>query len=75
MYVIRNDNSKPEINLVIESKDYSDEEDLKGIEIEKMKHAEKFFDAIKCDGFNVHFRRQLNTKAVSDIIKEIASIK
>ena len=46
-------------------------ERLRGVEAAKIKCAEIFFKNLSAQGYNVHFRTQLNNKKMLQIVKEI----
>lgn len=71
MYVIRKSNGTKELNIVIETKDVENKDSLRGLESIKIHSAETFFDMLRKDGYNVHFRTQLNNKQMSQIIAEM----
>jgi type III restriction enzyme len=44
---------------------------LRGEEKAKIKCAEMFFKSLEEEGYNVKYQRQINSKGVGEIIKEI----
>jgi type III restriction enzyme len=75
MYVVNKNNGLKELNIVIESKDISNEAVLRGEEAMKINCAEKFFNQLTLDGYKVSFKKQLNTNGVQSIIEEISNIQ
>lgn len=71
MYVVRKDNGDKELNIVVETKDVENKTALRGIEDAKIKCAEVFFKNLSAQGYNVHFRTQLNNKKMLQIVKEM----
>jgi type III restriction enzyme len=73
MYVVNKKDGQKELNIVIESKDISNEAVLRGEEAMKINCAEKFFNQLTLDGYKVSFKKQLNTNGVKSIIEEISN--
>lgn len=71
MYVVQKNNGKKELNIVVETKDVENKSTLRGIEEAKIKCAEIFFKNLSAQGYNVHFRTQLNNKKMLQIVKEV----
>lgn len=71
MYVVKKSNGERVLNIVVETKDVENETVLRGNEKIKISCAERFFEQLKIDGYTVHFRTQLNNKAMKTIIQEI----
>lgn len=71
MYVVKKQNGDKELNLVIETKDVENKTALRSEEKIKIGCAEKFFERLQADGFDVHFRTQLNNRQMQNIINEI----
>ena len=71
MYVIKKANGEKELNIVVETKDVENKSTLRGVEAAKIKCAEIFFKNLSAQGYNVHFRTQLNNKKMLQIVKEI----
>lgn len=74
MYVVNKNDGRKELNIIIESKDYKSEADLRGEEAMKINCAERFFNQLTLDGYQVSFKKQLNTNGVKSIIEEISNI-
>lgn len=70
MYVVkRKGNDKPELNVVIETKDVENESALRKEEIVKIECANVFFKSLKEDGFDVRFRAQLRHEEMRGILQ------
>lgn len=71
MYIIQpNDNSK-KLNLIIETKDVANQDNIREIEKIKIECAKIFFEKLTEDGYTVYFKDQFNTKQIAQIIDEI----
>ena len=73
MYVVKKANGDKELNIVVETKDVDKESALRVVEDAKIKCAEIFFKNLSEQGYNVHFRTQLNNKKMLQIVKEIVA--
>lgn len=73
MYVVKKANGDKELNIVVETKDVENKSTLRGVEAAKIKCAEIFFKNLSAQGYNVHFRTQLNNKKMLLIVKEIVN--
>ena len=71
MYVVKKANGEKELNIVVETKDVENKSTLRGVEAAKIKCAEIFFNNLSAQGYNVHFRTQLNNRKMLQIVKEI----
>lgn len=71
MYVVKRADGKKELNIVIETKDVPNDESKRAIEDAKINNAEKFFQQLKIDGYEVKFCRQLQNKQMANIISEL----
>lgn len=71
MYVVKKADGSKELNIVIETKAYDNETQMAQDEERKIDCAEEFFKALQADGYEVRFRRQLNTSGVKAIINEL----
>lgn len=71
MYVVQRPNGKKELNIVIETKDIPNDEAKRAVEDAKINNAERFFQQLKLDGYDVKFCRQLKSKTVANIIGEL----
>ena len=74
MYVVRKSNGEKELNIVVETKDVENKNILRGIEDAKIKCAEIFFKNLSSQGYNVHFRTQLNNEKMLKIVKEVIDL-
>jgi type III restriction enzyme len=68
-YVVKGADGNSTLNLVVESKDKT-ELDLGGDEMQRIKHAEAFFNQMN-DKITVRFRKQLQNSNMVNIIKEV----
>lgn len=73
LYVIKKANGDKELNIVVETKDVENKSTLRGVEAAKIKCAEIFFKNLSEQGYNVHFRTQLNNKKMLQIVKEVVN--
>ena len=73
MYIVRKTNGEKELNIVVETKDVENKSTLRGVEAAKIKCAEIFFKNLSAQGYNVHFRTQLNNKMMLQIVKEVVN--
>lgn len=71
MYVVEKSNGEKELNIVIETKDVNNENDLRDEEKIKISCAKKFFEQLKIDGYKVKFRTQLKHHSMKSIITDI----
>lgn len=71
MYVVKKDNGEKELNIVVETKDVENKSTLRGIEEAKIKCAEVFFKNLSSQGYNVHFRTQLNNEKMLQIVRGV----
>ena len=71
MYVVRKKDGTKELNLIIETKDVESKSQLRKDELVKIDCAEKFFETLKLDGYEVNFKAQIKNKAMSQIVKEL----
>lgn len=71
MYVVKKSDGRKELNIVIETKAYDNETLMAQDEERKIDCAEEFFHSLQADGYDVRFRRQLNTSGVKAIINEL----
>ena len=71
MYVVRWANGKKKLNIVIETKDVPNDEAKRTIEDAKINNAERFFQQLRLDGYDVKFCRQLQNKKIANIISEL----
>ena len=71
MYVVKKANGDKELNIVVETKDVEGKDALRGNEKAKIECAKVFFEILSRDGYVVHFRDQINNKAMKQIIQEV----
>jgi len=71
MYVVKRDNDVKELNLVIETKDYKNYNEIPSDQQFKIECAKKFFEQLKEDGYDVKFRVQINNTQISNLIKNL----
>lgn len=71
MYVVRKKNGDKELNVIIETKDVENKSELRGNELAKIDSARSFFEQLKLDGYNIHFKTQLSNKGMKAIISEL----
>jgi len=75
MYVINAEDGKTELNFIVETKDMTDDKDLRLGENYRIKSAEKFFETLKEEGLNVVFKEQLKSDDIVAMIKGISKVK
>ena len=73
MYVVKNADGTKELNIVIETKAYDKETHISFDEEVKISCAEEFFKAMTANGYTVHFRKQINSIGVKNIIDELVT--
>ncbi len=71
MYVVKKKDGSKELNIIVETKMVEGKSVLRGVENAKIKCAEIFFKQLKIDGYDVHFRSQLNSEKVKNIIEDV----
>lgn len=71
MYVVQRANGRKELNIVVETKDVPYDTAKRTIEDAKINNAERFFQQLKLDGYEVKFCRQLQSKQMASIIGEL----
>lgn len=71
MYLLKQKDGTKTLNLVVETKDYEHEADIREAENYRMECAEEFFKALKLDGINVTFKRQLKNNKMVSIIENV----
>ncbi len=69
MYVIKDKEGKPTINLVVESKGVKKKHDLRGTEDHKIKAAIKLFDTVKEAGIN-GYENQIGLEDIGDMLRK-----
>ena len=73
MYVVKKADGTKELNIVIETKAYDKESHISPDEDTKISCAEEFFKAMTANGYTVHFRKQINSTGVKNIINELVT--
>lgn len=73
MYVVKKLDGSKELNIVIETKAYDKETNISPDEDTKISCAEEFFKAMTANGYTVHFRKQINSTGVKNIIDELVT--
>lgn len=71
MYVVKKADGTKELNIVIETKAYDKESKIASDEETKISCAEEFFNEMTANGYAVHFRKQINSTAVKNIIDDL----
>lgn len=71
MYVVKQANGQKELNVVLEVKDVDNDIDLRGEEKVKISCAQKFFEQMKKDGYNVRFIKQLKKDRITRMVEEL----
>lgn len=71
MYVVKKASGEKELNIVVETKDVENKNELRGPEKAKIKCARVFFEMLSADGYTVHFRTQIGNRQMAQIIAEI----
>lgn len=71
MYVVKKADGTKELNIVIETKAYDKESKIAYDEETKISCAEEFFKEMTANGYAVHFRKQINSTAVKNIIDDL----
>lgn len=76
MYVVHSKDGKTSLNVVIETKDVTQDAVLRGPERAKISNAERFFKQISNDfpDCKVYFKRQINHQTINVIIDNIMQI-
>lgn len=71
MYVVKKADGTKELNVVIETKAYDKMSKVPPDEGTKISCAEEFFKAMTESGYTVHFRKQINSMAVKNIVDDL----
>ena len=71
MYVVQRASGEKELNIVVETKDVENKDELRGPEKAKIECAKVFFEMLSADGYTVHFRTQIGNKQMAQIINEV----
>ena len=73
MYVVKRADGTKELNIVIETKAYDKESYIAPDEETKISCADEFFKAMTANGYTVHFKKQINSNSVKNIINELVT--
>ena len=73
IYVVKKTDGTKELNIVIETKAYDKESNISPDENTKISCADEFFKAMAANGYNVHFRKQINSTGVKNIIDDLVT--
>lgn len=71
MYVVKKKDGSKELNIVVETKGVEGKNELRGTEKLRISCAEKFFEQLQLDGYEVNFQTQINNKTMTQIVKEL----
>ena len=71
MYVVKKSDGNMELNVVIETKGVEGKSTLRPTEQIRIDCAEKFFEQLQKDGFDVKFRTQINNDDMKKIVSEL----
>lgn len=71
MYLLKQKDGTQTLNLIVETKDYEHEADLRKAEGYRIECAEQFFEALRADGIKVTFERQLKNDKMVTIIDDV----
>lgn len=71
MYVLKREDGRISLNLVIETKDVEKHSDMRESEQLKMKAAKRFFESMSSELFDVTFQPQVKRDEIAAIIKQL----
>ena len=71
MYLVNKTDGTSELNLIIESKNYDTDRNLRDSENYKIDCAKKLFERLENEGVNIKFRKQLSTDKVGAIVRNL----
>lgn len=71
MFVVKHKDGSQDLNVIIETKTYEGNRNISPEEDSKINCASRFFDEMRDNGYNIHFRKQINSKDVLTIINEL----
>ncbi|MBR2196715.1 MAG: type III restriction-modification system endonuclease [Salinivirgaceae bacterium] len=71
MYVVKRKDGKKELNVIIETKGVEGKSSLRPTEQIRIDCAEKFFEQLQLDGFDVKFRTQINNVEMKNILARL----
>lgn len=66
-YVLKLDDGSQKLHFIVETKDVNNQEDLRGAEIHRIRHAEQFFGG----EVKIKFRKQFSNNKIVELINEI----
>lgn len=72
-YVVENNDKK--VLLVVETKGYENESELRDEEKRKISTAKKFFEALKKQGVNIEYKTKMNKDQLSALVNEVLNRK
>lgn len=73
MYVLKKKDGTMQMNFIVETKDVTVDDDLRGTEDKKILCAEKFFKQLQAEGINVTFDKQTKKDNIVAMIKKIVT--
>lgn len=71
MYVVKKSDGTKELNIIVETKAYDKESQITQDEETKISCAEEFFKAMTAQGYEVKFKKQINSTGIKVIIDEL----
>ena len=71
MYVVKKSSGEKELNIIVETKDVEGKDVLRGNEAAKIECVRVFFESLSKAGYVVHFREQIKSKQIAQIISEL----
>lgn len=71
MYVLRTPDGTLSLNFIVETKDVQNPNDLRGVEVFKIKAARKFFESMQQQGIKVRFEPQLKHDDIVVMLREL----
>ncbi len=71
MYVLQKEDGDLEVNLIVETKDVDSDTGTRIDEDLRIESARKFFEALKEDGVNVTFKKQIRKDDIISLIKKV----
>ena len=71
MYVVKKGDGEKILNIIVETKDVENQQQLRGIEQAKIDCAKVFFSQLTIDGYKVAFKTQLNNRKIKEIIEDV----
>ena len=71
MYVLRTPEGALSLNFIVETKDVKTRNDLRGVEVLKIKAAKKFFEFMQQQGIRVRFEPQLKQDDIVVMLQQL----